>query len=159
MKSRPPWDTVATALCFLHTELYPWSAAGVLRSALPVRTIGSGQKRCFSWDLFSWLRDKDEKAVKNQTHYGGRSSCLMEICISLALLCHWPKNVRRLHSVSAQQTSVRLIQEGTASYAAMTGDVFFFPLLGGEVKTRTAVQFSVEMKEKSGEGSTREANY
>ena len=36
------------------------------------------------------------------------------------------KNVRRLHSVSAQQTSECLIQEGTASYAAMAGGFFFF---------------------------------
>ena len=35
----------------------------------------------------------------------------------------------------------------------------FFPLLGWEVKTRTQVKFSVEMKEKVGNGSTCEANY
>jgi len=62
------------------------------------------------------------KLWKTKPINGCHSSRLMEICISLPLIRHWPKKVIRLHSVSVQQKSICLIQEGTA---AMTGDVLF----------------------------------
>ena len=156
MKPRPPWDTVATESCLLHTELHPWRVAGALRSALPVCMIGSRQKRCFSWDFFLWPRQGWESCEKpNQL----RSSQLPPDGdrISLPLICHWPSYKATL-CVGAAEKHMSYTGRDCKLHSN-DWRCSFFPLLGGEVKTRTQVKFSVEMKEKIGNGSTREANY
>ena len=83
--------------------------------------------------------------MEKQTHCARHSPCPTEICVSLPLICRWPKCYKATLPVSAAEKCMSYTGRGCKLHG---NDWRFFSFSGRSENLRTVVQFSMEMKGK-----------